>query len=53
MTFSTFDVQLSKDLLASSITDLERIADQYKIENLQPNFFEALRISFKTLTPFL
>ena len=44
MTFSSFDVQLSKDLLASSITDLERIADQYKIENLQPNFFEDIII---------
>jgi len=44
MIFSTFDDQLSKDLLDSSITDLERIADQYKIENLQPNFFKDIII---------
>ncbi len=44
MTFYSFDDQLCKDLLDSSISDLERLAAQYKIENLQPNFFKDIII---------
>ena len=40
MTFPSSSDQRCKDLLDSSIADLKRITDHYKIEDLQSNFFK-------------
>ena len=44
MIFPSSSDQLSKDLLDSSISDLKRISDHYKIEDLQSNFFKDIVI---------
>ena len=44
MTFPSSDDQLCRDLLDSSISDLERISDHHKIEDLQSNFFKDIII---------
>ncbi len=44
MTFPSSSDQRCKDLLDSSIADLKRISDHYKIEDLQSNFFKDIVI---------
>ena len=44
MTFPSSNDPLCKDLLGSCILDLERLADQHKIEDLQSNFFKDIVI---------
>ena len=44
MTCPSPNDQLCKDLLDSSILDLERITHHYKIEDLQSNFFKDIII---------
>ncbi len=44
MKFPSSNDQLCEDLLGSCISDLERLADQHKIEDLQLNFFKDIVI---------
>ena len=44
MKFPSSNDQLCEDLLGSCISDLERLADQHKIEDLQSNFFKDIVI---------
>ena len=44
MKFSNFNDQLREDLFDSCISDLKKLAEHYKIEDLQPNFFKDIII---------
>ena len=44
MKFSNFNRQLCEDLFDSCFSDLKKLADHYKIEDLQPNFFKEIII---------